>query len=954
MSGREEIPNELAGSPRDETGSPLDLERMLPGAPLDFSPPGRPYPTERIDGNLTDIETTVDEFAGRMVDSLAAELQPVLDVATELQSALEGEVENALQPIEATATVLADKSFERVVNRLDQIYSIVIPLGYEPPAPNEAIVDNEFPPKPGPPPPPEIDIGKPPVQPPLPEPSTCPNPPVLVRDYRGCLVAKGCRCKKLGEGLSQGVNLIGGTWHGPHGGSVDTYGQLGIGPPGEPIHVWRVRESGEPCGDYSTYELISCDMGMSLAPFVPLSSLIPGMCRFNAPKGWSLSVTSDGYIAASAEPHPTFTPLPATAYQWVEDYSAGICGPVEPQPPVQPPQPPQPPAGQCPAPEADVCGIGEIAPVADKPPAKPDEEYCASLQSGLETGLFGDKDFAKLIHFSSGNDDGGTISNAIRRAITGSKLPIVPRIVNAVGDWINKVVERAVQNSTCDKLKMLPIAGYAAIVKFVQQWFGIIPKALTNTIQQAENLVCQTTMPDQSSTDAAYLADAIKKDTWECWTKLNGDVVDAAWIGVQTRRTRPTPIQLAQLRRREQLTQKEFDDRIRKVGVINEADKKAIWELTQEWPTASVLTPWLVRDVWDNETIDWKEVDDLFEKKFTKDSEKYFNAIGWTRELAKLHWRAHFHLPSFTMASEMYHRFRNLPENHPLHTDLKKVKALLVQDDWHPAWLERMLAITFRPMRLIDIRNAYDMRVIDDEKLKEKLQVLGYSDDDVSTTFAFWKRRRDLRDAKVGGLPSVDRLIKMYANCEIDSGTMQSILFRIVETDEQGEIALEAAEIARQTEDTRRTIAGVSWQYRRGLIDESEAIEHLSRGGIDPSCIPSLVKVWKARFAKQPKQLTAGTLCTMLERGIITTGEYISALMRAGWTPQDAQRLLASCQIGLTVKEMRRARSEADRLARDQKRLEREAAKAQRLAECGPVPCPSNRRTASQNGAAGP
>jgi hypothetical protein len=305
------------------------------------------------------------------------------------------------------------------------------------------------------------------------------------------------------------------------------------------------------------------------------------------------------------------------------------------------------------------------------------------------------------------------------------------------------------------------------------------------------------------------------------------------------------------------------------------------------------------------------------------------------------------------MASEMYHRYRNLDPNDPLHTDKKKVEALLIQDDWDPNWTERMLAITFRPMRLIDLRNSYDMRTISDEDLQERLQWLGYDDKTIQLTFTYWQRRRDIRDAQKAGFPSVKTLVKQYANCYVDPSTFRLVLSRIVETPEQEQLAVEYAEIARETEANRRTISGVEWQYRRGLISEAEATEHLSRGGIDPTCIPTLVELWKQRIAKTPKQLTASQLCKMREYAIITTEEMVMALVRAGWSPLDAQRITAECTARLTDKAMRKANAEANRIAREMRRIEREERRRQRLLECGEPPCPANRSTPSQNGQGG-
>jgi hypothetical protein len=625
------------------------------------------------------------------------------------------------------------------------------------------------------------------------------------------------------------------------------------------------------------------------------------------------------------------------------------------QPPTQPPtiEPPPPTTiEQCRAVSAATCYTSPTFP--DIPATVASDDYCKTLRDFSEGFIAAPSHFADFIAVKSAGSNESTIGRAVARALTGNDGPIIASTINSLGKWLQDAFNFVVKSVTCNRVALAPIATVHAIIKFLNQWFAVAPQAALQTMQQAENMTCQTKMPDQPSADKAYLSDVIDKDLWECWTKINGDVVAAAEKGLETLRTRPTSEQVSKLFRRKQLTKDEFETRMRQNGVLHDKDRDAIHNLTQDWPSLSDLTPWIVRDVFDETTIDWTEVDRLFEDKYTEESRKYFDAIGLTKDIVKYYWRAHFHLPSFTMASEMYHRFRNLPEGDPLRTDLKKVKALLIQDDWHPDWIERMLAITFRPMRLIDIRTAYDMRILDDEQLKEKLQILGYSDKDVETTFAQWQRRRDIRDAKQGGFPSVKQLIKQYANCEIDDHTFRYQLSFVVETPEQEQKAVEAAQIARESESNRRTIAGISYQYRRGLIDEGEANAALSQQGIDPGCIPSLVAQMRQRAQKQPKQVAAGSLCKMLEQGIINASEFVNALLRIGYTPIDADRIMRSCVVGLTQREMRAARTEAERLARERKAADKEAARLQRLRECGPPPCPKNRQTVGQNGAVDP
>lgn len=961
MQTDEGIPNPVQRTTGSVDTSPIDLENLLPGSTGGDMLPGAYRSRESLASELDAVENVAADIER---NTKMAVVNGVNDVAVGVEAIKAnaiGRINNQLDAAGKVVDKLADKQLSKVRNGLMGVYADAVRIGIPVPTmeqvqyalgtgdyigsmglpdadePSERVYLDVLP-QPGPQP---IPIER------LPElPTDCPPgtmPRYIVDKSSGTPVVTGVECTP--------VNLDGN------------------------------QVSSDSCPTRPVGATHAIDHVLCLNPATGVISEYPGQ------------VCPVGMIATCWDKYGGGVPGALSPTNRLCD-----CWQVPTQPPQQPAQPPptQPPpefydqTDQCPegyysydwdgvsplpygairvgnliciphpAEQITKCKVADLL-ECYTPPKFPEipataegDDYCKSLRDFSEGFIAAPSHFADFIAVKSAGANESTIGKAVARALTGNDGPIVASTINSLGRWLQDAFNFVVKSVTCNRVALTPIATVHAIIKFLNQWFAIAPQAALNTMQQAENMTCQTKMPDQPSTDKAYLSDVIDRDLWECWTKINGDVVAAAEKGLEVLRTRPTSEQVSKLFRRKQLTRDEFEKRMRQNGVIHDADREAIHNLTQDWPSLSDLTPWIVRDVFDETTIDWKEVDRLFEAKYTDESKKYFDAIGLTKDVVKYYWRAHFHLPSFTMASEMYHRFRWLDENDPLYTGIEEVKALLIQDDWHPDWVDRMLAITFRPMRLIDIRTAYDMRIIDDEGLKDKLRILGYSDSDVDTTFAQWNKRRDINDARKGGFPSVKQLISQYANCEIDDHTFRYQLSFVVESEQQESKAVEAAEIARQSESNRRTIAGISWQFRRGLISEEEATAELSRQGIDPTCVPSLVRVWKSQTAKQPKQLAAGSLCKMLEQGVINQSEFVNALLRIGYTSIDADRVMRSCAVGLTQKEMRRANQEAARLARERKAAEKEAAKLRRLEECGPPPCPKNRQTESRNGEAGP
>ena len=953
-------PDSVQRTIRFDDTAPTGLDNFLPGSPGEFDLPGSRPDMQLIRTAIADSEIEGEQILGRVRERINDRLRDAAIGVEGITSNVVGSIANANDEAEKLVTKLQTKQINGIRNGLTEAYSDFVRLGFPVPTDDQVAYGNAtgdylgsvtaFPPDGS------GDIVA------LDQPDDRPARPNGGQLTTLCLnMTTGEQAEFDGSICPVGWKPVGGTSEGveppqppsqppPTNDTLPHY----LPPPGEgDTSRWCPRPA-----DYPALRQLEIDAvvasGYKIGPTIEYPADTVANTR---PTNWNGATIVNGWVMPDyAGRCPVgLVPNGGTGTFFTACVAPVCIGtPQPPQPPtVPPPVEPIPiePTQQCPVDPSPLCGEPAKFPTMPSTPYSGD--YCHDIEDFLRLAVPNIPNLEHILKTRFSGLGDSTIAKAVAKAITGSDKPVIPALIDSFGKWLGEAAKAVAFSPTCDKAALTPIATLNGVLKFLNQWFAIVPQAASNTLQQAENLVCQTKMPDQPSADKAYLADVIDRELWRCWTELNGDVVAAAEKGLDTLRTRPTAEQVSKLFRRKMLTEDEFKSRMRQNGVINDADRTAIHDLTQDWPSLSDLTPMLVRDVFDNETIDWTEVDKQFESRYTEETKKYFDALGLTRDVVKLYWRAHFHLPSFTMASEMVHRFRHLPENDPLHFDEKRAKKLLIQDDWHPDYIDRMLAITYRPMRLIDIRTSYDMRIIDDTQLKEKLAILGYSDADVDITLEYWKRRRDINDAKRGGFPSVKQLVTQYANCEIDDHTFRYQLSFVVESDEQERKAVEAAQIARTTEDNRRTISGISWQYKRGLISEEEATGELSRQGIDPSCVPSLVRTWKSQAAKQPKQLAAASLCKMLEMGIISQGEFVTALIRSGWSAIDADRITKSCAIGLSQKEMRKAERDAVRLARERKAMEREEAKRRRLAECGEPPCPANRRKSSPNVAVG-
>lgn len=982
MSIRKELPDTIPGGSDTSALSPAELVDYLPGAATGNFPPGAITQPEDIAADLAHPLQVVNELQDTLAADTLATANPLFDAVEQIQANLIGGAANDIDDINKLVDKLAGKLHSQAVHSMYDVYGKIQDLGFPLPTPEQiatgiatgdylgSLMTN-----------PTTDTL--PVAPPF-VPIT-PNNPTLPLQQPDMPTQPHCPPGFIalpdGSCLDRFNNSSGGTLT-----QNPVTGEIGIAfcpvgttfvPPGTlglDSHQYpygrcvassstgfdtttpRCGYSGDydiPPTRYSDGADISGGMMTGHDVYIQLAGGEPPMRQAH----WRLSL--QGSAGQSPISYEFYAPDGAIVGSYGRRivYSNAIAGGLgaltclEKLGTVEDGSSGQTTTGAtCPIPPKLDCGVpGFQAPVL----GIANDGTCISFEKMLEKLTSTVVDFGQFLSVGTEKIELGSVAKTVVSAVLGSESPILPSIVKRLGEWIKKTAEASAKEAACDPVKLVPVAINAALWKFIGQWFGIVPQALTATLQQAENLTCQYALPDQQSVDSAYLAGEIDKELFDCWTKINGNILQAAEKGIDTRRERPTAQQVSQLFRKGYLSQDQFDKRMRERGVMRAEDKEAIHNLTVDWPSLSDLTPMLVRDVWDETTIDWTQADALFNDKYAGNAKKYFDAIGVTRDVAKYYWRAHFHLPSYTMATEMIHRYRNLDPNDPLYMDVEKMKKLLIQDDWSPEWIDRMIGISFKTLTRVDTRRSYELRTITDDELKDQLRFIGYDDRAVDLMFKYWKRQRELRDIKAGGYPTVKALVTQYANCEINHDQFTFILRKIAENQDQYDNAIDAAENARTTESNKRTIAGVRWQFTRGLITEGEATAQLASNGIDPTCVPSIVKLMKQRQQKQPKQLTAGKLCDMREYGIISSDEMINALIRTGWSPIDAARITNECSARLTDKAMRKAQAEANRIAREAKAAAKEEAKRLRDSECGPAPCPANRQIPSTNGAAG-
>lgn len=297
---------------------------------------------------------------------------------------------------------------------------------------------------------------------------------------------------------------------------------------------------------------------------------------------------------------------------------------------------------------------------------------------------------------------------------------------------------------------------------------GVAGKSVSTDLTQfarpiiyAINSLCNTGQLDPDKAIAAWLAGSVTDRQLATHWKIAGYCNEALERYKIAAKSKPVPLQLSLMRRRKMISDSEYDQGMRRLGYLDRSETENLHTLTESIPTLSDIIRLMVRDA-DDETIAQSfGTDSQFDQKFGGQLKEWAEWQGIPEKFVKYAWRAHWSIPSPTQLYEMYHRLRFDPKFGGPDNFLKDVKSALVQQDILPFWIDKLLAVSFRPLARVDVRRAYDIGALDEKAVEKSYLDLGYSDDNAKVLKDFTIR---LRNEKA----TADKAIKLWLKWRID------------------------------------------------------------------------------------------------------------------------------------------------------------------------------------------
>jgi hypothetical protein len=328
------------------------------------------------------------------------------------------------------------------------------------------------------------------------------------------------------------------------------------------------------------------------------------------------------------------------------------------------------------------------------------------------------------------------------------------------------------------------------------------------------------------------------------------------------------------------LTDEELVEKLKQRGYSDE-DIARFMESAWEIPSISDLIHMMVRDAFNERVVQKYGYDEEYPEKI----EEWFIKRGMKPWWAKYYWRAHWELPSPTMAYEMFRRGLITEE---------ELDDLLKIADYPRYWREKMIELAYELPTRVDIRRMYDLSIIDEKQVWDFYLMLGYKPEvavaltEYTVVDTISEERNKLRN----------QLLEDFELGLISEAELRQALKDLRFNERAIDVIVEAKKLEIERDRVKAKIEVIHEKFLQGVIDANQATSELAKLGISLERVETLVEKWIAEKMRKHKRLTLRQIQELYRKRIIDDERVLEELKESGYSEEDAEVLLKLIQKG--------------------------------------------------------
>jgi len=392
---------------------------------------------------------------------------------------------------------------------------------------------------------------------------------------------------------------------------------------------------------------------------------------------------------------------------------------------------------------------------------------------------------------------------------------------------LKSIVEKALEPKSWIQIVVLVVMAVVMVVQAIQTLF----KPAVDRLYQGEERLAQTYRLDPISLITGWRRDPA------AYEKYFDDLRDQGWS----------------------------DDRI-----------EALKFFTQFMPSAQDLVNWEAKEVFEPAMIAKYGLDDEFEGLDLT----LFGKIGVTEEQARNYWRAHWEHPELRTIIEMLRRTGFSEDD---------MKAWFRLVEIPPYWRQMLIDISYEVPTRVDVRRFWDMRTINEERLREIYAWQGYHGKDLDD-YVLWTKVYvafpDLIARWKNGYITLDEVRAELTGYGMPADRLEELI----------QTKMKATEGERTAAERDLTKTDIYKGVKTGVITRGEGMELLMDLGFEEDEADYLLAINiptdEEDIVVNQRELTKTDIIKGLKAEVITEVEALDKLLELRYTPLDAEFLL--------------------------------------------------------------
>lgn len=314
------------------------------------------------------------------------------------------------------------------------------------------------------------------------------------------------------------------------------------------------------------------------------------------------------------------------------------------------------------------------------------------------------------------------------------------------------------------------------------------------------------------------------------------------------------------------ITEKEHDRLLGRLGVT-EKNIERLKQLYFYIPSPSDLVRMAVRDAWNDEAARRFGYDEDFPKEFAEWAQKQ----GMSPEWARRYWRAHWELPSPTMAYEMLHRGIITRE---------ELEILLKIADYPKFWRDKLIQLSYSPYTRVDVRRMYQLGILNRDQVKKAYMDLGYDEEHAENLTKFTvagasEEEKDLTKTEI---------LSGYRTKLLTAQETKEALMKLGYDEDEANFYIALEDYKLEKEAKNELLNWTKAEYTKGIIDANEVIKRLSAANFQAKEIDHYLAIWRPNKETRDKQPSVGDLKSFFKARVIDEATFREEMRNLGYS----------------------------------------------------------------------